>query len=138
MEPDFDAMTDAELAQWQYEHHDELDAEDGASVAVAISPNLSVTMSFRLPGSEADAIREAARLAGLSLSEWIRQACADALNDDERIDQREAIEVELAEAERQVVATQKRLASARRRNRRRTEPSSSTRENRNSTSRSAR
>jgi hypothetical protein len=37
---------------------------------------LSVTMSFRLPGAEADSIREAARAAGMSLSEWIRQVAS--------------------------------------------------------------
>jgi hypothetical protein len=39
---------------------------------VEISPQLSVTMSFRLPGAEADAIRQAADAADMTLSEWIR------------------------------------------------------------------
>jgi hypothetical protein len=117
MRPDLDAMTDAELAQWQYEHREELDEEEGEPVDVEISSNLTVTMSFRLPGSEADAIRQAAREAGMSLSAWIRQACAEALTEDDLSEQRAAIDSELAEAERQVAATQRRLAAARKQNR---------------------
>jgi predicted HicB family RNase H-like nuclease len=78
-----DDMTDAQLARWQYAPRDELASDEGEAVEVEISPQLSVTISFRLPGAEADAIREAARDAGVSLSEWIRQACAAALEPDE-------------------------------------------------------
>ena len=40
-----------------------------------------MTMSFRLPAEEADAIREAAAAAGTSLSEWIRWATMRAARD---------------------------------------------------------
>lgn len=115
-------MTDAELARWHYDHRHELEQEEDELVEAEIAPQLSVTMSFRLPGSEADAIRTAARAAGLSLSEWIRQACSDALVDDGLSEHREAIDSELAEAERQTAATQKRLAAARKQNLRRVTP----------------
>jgi len=58
-QPDFDIMTDAELAAYQYSHRedplgDEADLED---VEVEIAHPLSVSMSFRLPPEEASAIR---------------------------------------------------------------------------------
>jgi len=83
MTRNLDDLTDAELAEWQYAYKDELDAQEGGVVDVEVSPQFSVTMSFRLPGDEADAIRHAAGSAGISLSEWIRRACADALEDSE-------------------------------------------------------
>ena len=102
-------MTEAELAEWQYAHRDELESEEGEEVEVEISPQLSVTISFRLPGAEADAIREAARDAGLSLSEWIRQACAAALEPDETTRSRRGIQTELREATRELEALAQRL-----------------------------
>lgn len=77
-------MTEAELAAWQYAHRDELDLDSGEQVAIDISPRLSVTISLRLPGAEADAIRQAAREANLTLSEWIRRACTSALHPEVR------------------------------------------------------
>lgn len=43
--PDFDTMTEAEIADWQYAHKDELDAElndpeKWETVEVEVSPNL--------------------------------------------------------------------------------------------------
>jgi predicted HicB family RNase H-like nuclease len=75
-------FTDAEQADWHYAHRGELEQEPGEAVDVEFAANLSVGMSFRLPGTEADAIRAAAGAAEMSLSEWIRQACAEAAADD--------------------------------------------------------
>lgn len=108
-------MTDAELAEWQYAHRDELESDEGEEVELEISPQLSVTISFRLPGAEADAIREAARDAGVSLSEWIRQACADALQPDETGNRRRAVQAELRDASRDLEALARRLDAAARR-----------------------
>lgn len=69
-------MTEAERAEWYYQHRDELVSEDDEPVEVEVSPRLDVTLSFRLPAAEADEIRSAARAAGVSLSAWIREACA--------------------------------------------------------------
>jgi hypothetical protein len=109
-------QSEARLAAWQYAHRDELDREQGDAVEVEVAPTLSVTMSFRLPGTEADAIRTAARAAGMSLSEWIRQVCAEAAADDGGLQRRRAIDAELAAAEREIVKMQRRLAAARRQN----------------------
>lgn len=76
-EPDFANMTDAELAEWQYAHKDELDAEweqgDYEPVDVELAPTFEVTRSFRLPVTDARLIDEAAERAGTSRSEWIRR-----------------------------------------------------------------
>jgi hypothetical protein len=114
--PDRNEQSEAGLAAGQYAHRDELDREQGEPIEVEFAPNLSVSMSFRLPGTEADAIRTAARSAGLSLSEWIRQVCADAALDNNGLQRRQAIDAELAEAEREIAKMQRRLAAARRQN----------------------
>ena len=117
MSRDLNEMTDAELAEWQYAHRDELDAEEGEAVDVEFAPQVSVTMSFRLSGPEADAIRDAAKGAGVSVSEWIREVCAEALNPDEGTSARRDVEAELAEAQRQLDAMRERLEAARSKNR---------------------
>ena len=66
-----DEMSDAELAEYHWQHRDD---ELGEKVKFEVAKPLRVTMSFRLPAEEADAIREAAAAAGTSLSEWIRWA----------------------------------------------------------------
>jgi hypothetical protein len=114
--PERSEPSDAGLAAWHYAHRDELDREQGSAVEVEFAPTLSVTMSFRLPGSEADAIRTAARTAGMSLSEWIRRVCAEAAADDGGLQRRQAIDAELAGAEREIAKMQRRLAAARRQN----------------------
>jgi hypothetical protein len=106
-----DQMTDAELAQWQYAHRDELEAEEGEPVHAEISPQLSVTLSFRVPGSEADAIREAAHEAGMSMSEWIRQACALAAAPDAAAAQAREARDALDEAGRSIQEAKRRMAS---------------------------
>lgn len=106
-----DQMTDAELAEWQYAHRDELEAEDGEPVHAEISTQLSVTLSFRVPGSEADTIREAAREAGMSMSEWIRRACAVAAAPDSAAAQAQEAQEALDEAVRLVQIAQRRMAS---------------------------
>lgn len=78
-----DDMTEEQLADWQYAHRQQMDADEGDEVDVDISPRLSVTMSFRLPADEADAIRTTASRAGMTLSDWIRRACAAAVQEDE-------------------------------------------------------
>ena len=105
-------MTDEELAEWQYAHRNELESDEGEEVEVEFSPQLSVTISFRLPGAEAEAIRGAARNAGFSLSEWIRQACAAALEPDEPAGSRRAVQTELRDATRELEALARRLDAA--------------------------
>lgn len=75
--PDFERMTEEELAAWQYEHQDELDAEldDAEEVEVEVSKPLKVTTSFRMEKNEASKIRQATKDAGMTQSEWIRRAC---------------------------------------------------------------
>ncbi|MGH3545579.1 MAG: plasmid mobilization protein [Mycobacteriales bacterium] len=73
-------LTDAEVADWQYAHRAEMDVdlEVGEIIAVEYPETISVTMSFRAPAQEAQAIRHAAAERGMSLSEWIRAACETA------------------------------------------------------------
>jgi hypothetical protein len=83
-QPDFETMTDAELADYQYTHRNnplggEADLEE---IEVEIAHPLSVSMSFRLPPPEASAIRAAAEQAGMSVSEWIRGVCSAAAGKD--------------------------------------------------------
>jgi len=73
-----DEMSDAELAEHHWQHRED---ELGEEVDFEIVKPLRVTMSFRLPAEEADAIREAAAAAGTSLSEWIRWATMRAARD---------------------------------------------------------
>lgn len=105
-------ITEAELAEWQYAHRDELDSEQGEEIDVNISPHLSVTISFRLPGDEADAIRRAAKEAGMTLSEWVRQACSDALDPDRSARRHRAVQSELHDATRQLEELARRLDAA--------------------------
>ncbi|MDP8929636.1 MAG: hypothetical protein M3O70_13950 [Actinomycetota bacterium] len=118
MSQDLDELSEAKLAEWQYAHREELDADEGELVEAEVSPQFSVTMSFRLPGNEADAIREAAREAGMTLSEWIRQACADAAEPSQDGSRRHQVDIELEQAEKELDAMRKRLAAARKKNRR--------------------
>lgn len=85
---DFETMTDAELADYQYAHRDtplgaDADLED---VEVEIAHPFSVSMSFRLPAHEAEAIRSAAEQAGMSVSDWIRGVCSAAASEDASVD----------------------------------------------------
>lgn len=91
-----------------------------------VSPQLSVTLSFRLPGFEADAIRQAARTSGVTLSEWIRMACADAADSEGGQGRRHRVDAELDRGETQLDAIRRRLDAVRRYNRRmvRARPSS--------------
>ena len=81
--PDFSAMTEGEIADWQYAHRDELDAsidgDDYETVEAAPVKVVATVTSFRMPPGELEQIREAAASEGLSLSEWIRGACKAAL-----------------------------------------------------------
>ncbi len=102
-----DKLSEAELAQWHYDHHDELDADEGELVEVQIAPQFAVTMSFRLPGVEADTIRHAAEAAGVTLSEWIRQACADAADPESGPARRQQVDLALEKLQRQVEAARR-------------------------------
>ncbi|MGH3549645.1 MAG: plasmid mobilization protein [Pseudonocardiaceae bacterium] len=75
---DFETMTDAELAGYQYAHRDDpfRAAADLEEVEVEVAHPLSVSMSFRLPPPETSAIRAAAEQAGMSVSDWIRGVCS--------------------------------------------------------------
>lgn len=85
MSEDVNEMSDAELAELaesQYAHREQLDAEaEDAEVVedVEVVGDVSITMSFRLPGSEADQIRAAAAEHGQTLTEFIRSACRAAV-----------------------------------------------------------
>lgn len=81
--PDFTTMTDAEIAQWQYDHRDELDADldsdDYETVVATPAKDVATVTSFRMPPGELEQIRHAARTDGVTMSEWIRSACKTAL-----------------------------------------------------------
>jgi uncharacterized protein (DUF1778 family) len=87
-QPDFDTMTDAELANYHYTHRDNPlgDETDLEEIEVEIAHPLSVSMSFRLPPDEASAIRAAAGRAGMSMSDWIRGVCSAAAAGDAPVD----------------------------------------------------
>lgn len=80
MPKDEERMSEAELADYHYQHRDDPEM-DGEPVEMSIARPLSVTVSFRLPQEEAATIRAAADESGLSQSEWIRTACAQAALD---------------------------------------------------------
>ena len=105
-------MSDAELAEWQYAHRSELPSTSDEEVAVEISPQLRVTISFRLPGHEANAIREAARDGGLSLSEWIRRACTDAMSPGTTAQRQRELRGELHQLANELEAVAKRFDAA--------------------------
>lgn len=104
-----DDLTEAELAEWHYAHRDVLDEEEGEEVEADVRPQLSITISFRLPGDEADAIRKAARASGVSMSEWIRDACAVALKPDEAAHGRRVALSQLDDARRELEVLASRL-----------------------------
>jgi uncharacterized protein (DUF1778 family) len=79
---DFETMTDTELADYQYSHRDDPLGVEADLKEVEIAHPLSVSMSFRLPPAEADAIRAAAEQAGMSVSDWIRGVCSTAAGKD--------------------------------------------------------
>lgn len=105
-------LADAELAQWQHAHRSQLDSEHGEEVEVDISAQLSVTISFRLPGAEADAIRQAAEDAGMTLSEWVRRACSHVLDPDRSGRRHREVQAELRDATRQLEELARRLDAA--------------------------
>lgn len=106
-------LSEEELASWQYEHRDELDADRGEEVDVVVAADLAVTMSFRLSGPEADAIRAAAQAAGLTLSEWIRRACAVAVAEQAEHGPDDAVERALEDAIRSLDEVRGKLDDAR-------------------------
>jgi hypothetical protein len=82
-QPDFLTMSDAEIADWQYAHRDELDealgTDDYETVNAEPAKDVATVTSFRMPPGELEEIRIAAKAEGLTMSEWIRNACKAAL-----------------------------------------------------------
>ena len=82
-QPDFSTMTDAEIADWQYAHREELDAvldgDDYETVEAEPAKDVATVTSFRMPPGELEQIRIAAKAEGVTMSEWIRSACKAAL-----------------------------------------------------------
>ena len=82
-QPDFSTMTDAEIADWQYAHREELDAaldgDDYETVEAEPAKDVATVTSFRMPPGELEQIRIAAKAEGVTMSEWIRNACKAAL-----------------------------------------------------------
>jgi hypothetical protein len=72
----------AEAAYWD-EHLTDPDVAEGEVVQVEVARPLTSTFSLRLPAAELDAIRQAASKANVSVSEWVRTACAAALDSPE-------------------------------------------------------
>jgi hypothetical protein len=81
--PDFSTMSDAEIADWQYAHRDELDealdSDDYEVVDAEPAKDVATVTSFRMPPGELEQIRIAAKAEGMTMSEWIRNACKAAL-----------------------------------------------------------
>jgi hypothetical protein len=109
--PDFSTMSDAEIADWQYAHKDDLDdalvGDDYERVDARPATNAAVVTSFRMPPGELEEIRSASDAAGLTLSEWIRSACKAALG-------RPAPSLDRAELTRLLQAARRDVAEAER------------------------
>ncbi|MGH3903692.1 MAG: hypothetical protein ACRDTE_05805 [Pseudonocardiaceae bacterium] len=73
---------EADAAYWN-EHLTDPDVDEGEVVEVEIARPLSSTFSLRIPAAELDAVRAEASNAGVSVSEWVRTACATALGTEE-------------------------------------------------------
>lgn len=73
-------QAEADEAQWLSQHRVEVDAalDDAEEVEFEIAKPLRVTTSFRMSMEEAESIREAAKNANMSQSEWIRSVCVAA------------------------------------------------------------
>ena len=67
-------MTEAELAEYYYEHRDDLEGED-ITEQVEVATPLAIQIAVRFNQDEASAIRKAAADAEVSVSEFIRNAC---------------------------------------------------------------
>ena len=65
------------------EHLTDPDVDEGEVLEVEVARPLTSTFSLRIPAAELDAIRVAASNAGVSVSEWVRTACATALGTEE-------------------------------------------------------
>lgn len=72
----------ADAAYWN-EHLTDPDVDDGEVVEVTVARPLTSTFSLRIPAAELDVIRAEASNAGVSVSEWVRTACAAALSTPE-------------------------------------------------------
>lgn len=104
--PDFSTMTDTEIADWQYAHRDELDAEldsdEYETVDASPTKDVATVTSFRMPPGELEQIRVAARAQGVTMSEWIRSACKAALGTPAAMPERAHI-IELLDVLRRTV-----------------------------------
>lgn len=72
-----DEMTEAELADYYYEHRDDLAGEE---VPSHTPRRLDVMISARFSTSEAAAVRAAAERARMSVSAFLRQQALDAVD----------------------------------------------------------
>jgi predicted HicB family RNase H-like nuclease len=81
--PAFSTMSDAEIADWQHAHRDELDealhTTTYETVEAQPAKDVATVTSFRMPPGELEQIRIAAKAEGVTMSEWIRGACKAAL-----------------------------------------------------------
>ena len=64
-------------------HLTDPDVDEGEVIEVEVARPLTSTFSLRIPASELDAIRTEASNAGVSVSEWVRTACATALGTEQ-------------------------------------------------------
>lgn len=72
-----DDATDAQAADWYYEHRDELDA-DAEAVEARTPSRLSTVVSIRLSTEDAKTLTAAAEKAGMTLSAYMRQCSLNA------------------------------------------------------------
>ncbi|GDY30978.1 plasmid mobilization protein [Gandjariella thermophila] len=72
-----DEMTDAEAADFYYQHRNDPDLV-GEEVEVVAPARLSRVVSVRFSPEEAEKVQQRAEAAGLTLSAYVRQAALDA------------------------------------------------------------
>lgn len=89
---ELEEMTEAELADYYYEHRDELAEHDEEPVASVKPERLDVMVSARFSLSEAAEVRAAAEKAKMSVSAFLRLAALNAMGS-------EVVDVERARAD---------------------------------------
>ena len=77
-----DEMTEEELSEYYYEHPEAISEDFDADNPIRLAPakDLKINTSIRFTPDEHQAIRDAADQAGMNISEWIRMACAAAVD----------------------------------------------------------
>ena len=71
-----ETMADADL-EALHAHKDDPDEWDEAPAEVSVRPSPGEVVSFRIPGDELDRLQQAAAEAGVTLSQFIRDALRD-------------------------------------------------------------